>query len=302
MVERLPRLRALYGDRVAVDQVAAVCAGWAVLGKQPTGWASFDVTAWRRWIAKTAGPAVDCLWLRQFAPVKFARTGACNTAPFGHVDREMRRALRRGYLQAVEPGLRGGAPRRLSPPSVGEHGLGPRDVPINGGCMVCGVDRLNVDAGQAGRMLWHGRSIQVAAIGAPRRHKERAVGHCCLACDRALGPAGTRRPPKAGVDLAIAEFVGEGARWDPDSDHLIGTAAWAVQVVAAVREGQDPPPPNRTRFAHLGEVDQLRKIVLGDTFSDDVDPATGLTGDHVARLLRAAGYRLEKVGAEPGER
>lgn len=185
------------------------------------------------------------------------RPGLCSPRPWGHVRQATRQVLLRGWIDDAAEQIKMRRPPVAVPPPPA---VGP-GIKINGGCALCGVDHVDVNALRVHRLggvataaleVWTRReSIDIAALGGPSTPDRFAVV-VCPTCSDAVRTAGAVGPGAMELALprhledhgedALAQEVRRGDR------RVVGWAGWVVQ---ARYQDQDDPGPSAEPWSHL---------------------------------------------------
>ena len=142
-------------------------------------------------------------------------------------------------------------------------------VLVEDGCLLCGVSHQSVSATvvaqapsreQVARDLWTPKRTSTQQLGG-QLSPASISGYLCRPCTEAvehahaMGPTALMRALVAAVAPQGVGMLGWGKL---SVDGLVG---WAVLVAEARRRGKVPPPPNRTPWAHLPDLDRVTEQV-----------------------------------------
>ena len=129
------------------------------------------------------------------------------------------------------------------------------------GCLYCGVRAQTIGAGQveqlggrrnAARQIWSLRRSSPQALGGQPSPKI-LIGHLCVVCNDAVVAVGTLGPTSLERAL-VAHLAPQGiGKLGYDNFSLSGLIGWGV--ISATSD----VPPNSEPFAHLGDLDELRR-------------------------------------------
>ena len=204
------------------------------------------------------------------APEADPRT--CTPRPFAHLMIGQRQTLRTAYAALLKERVARNAPAvPIPPPRVtGDRGGASPVIPIEGGCMFCGVGHQTVAAvvvaraasrDQVARDLWTPKRAETAQLGG-LRSPQSLSGHLCKSCLSALEHAGAIGPTalERAVVTELAPSGVDKLGWGQlRVDGLIG---WSVLVARARQPPTQPKPepkPNERPWEHLGDLAGLSK-------------------------------------------
>ena len=207
-------------------------------------------------------------WVSRFVPVTApeADSRTCTPRAWAHLMPGKRTDLRQAYAALLkERAARNAAPVPIPPPPVG-YLTG--EIPIEGGCLFCGVGHQMVPAVTASRegpqnlarSLWTPKRTGTQQLGG-RASPDWLSGHLCQVCAEALehvhamGPSALER---ALVAALAPQGIGKLGWGQLDVKGLIGWGA----LVARARQADPPEPdprPNTKPWEHLGDLDELRQ-------------------------------------------
>lgn len=252
LLDAHPSVRARLGN-IADERTEAALCGLALLRVPlPESATEADLSALLRHLAR---PGAAVRW------ESGARPGKSAHRPWSHVRESARADLRAAYATLLRYRLSAGSPDlSLTPPTVR---FWEPDVPVPGGCLLCGVGAVTVTAAQVARLggreaaqraAWRPLSAPPVSIGGPRA-PVRLAGHACPPCSEALASVGAVGP--TALERALAEHLPDAAaqRLRAALAQTVGTVpglvGWGALVYAARRRGTAPPRPNAEPWGHL---------------------------------------------------
>ncbi|MDP3969101.1 MAG: hypothetical protein Q8Q02_12560 [Nocardioides sp.] len=265
LVAAHPALRARHGP-VVVDRLESALVVFAALSRplpRPDAATTTraDVERLLRFLA-TPGAAVCWSTRCHEAP------GYAAPYPWAHVRETDRAALRRGLADLMADRLAMTAePVFLAPPAL--TGDDPRDgstartIPVQGGCLLCGVGAVALAAvtvarsggrERAEREVWTARRWSPGSLGG-RPSPATVVGHTCPACSSAVTHAGAIGP--SALERAVTEHLRVSGKWDESRDALTNLKGWGALAADALRSDAAPPPPNLTPWSHVANLPTL---------------------------------------------
>lgn len=202
-------------------------------------------------VRNLARPGADVTWMSS------PRPGLAAPFPFGHVRTIARAHLLRGWVDHQYDMAAMNRPDvPVRPPSAEPPGSG---MPILGGCLLCGVDHVDVPARRANRSpldVWVARcAVSSAALGGPATAAG-VRGWTCPECsqaiqdDRSIGPSAIRlavtRWAEAEDDRGLVSLLN-----GPDDWRICGWSGLAVRARLKGRSLAASPKP----WYHLDRSD-----------------------------------------------
>lgn len=226
----------------AVDAIESALAVLAILGR-PLPDPSISDVELASMLRTMSLAARGALWQSQ--PV----SGRCSPRPWGVLREDVRSRLRRAFLDHQAEMVKARRPPVPVPPPPVPAGPG---VPVEGGCLLCGVGAVEVNAlkvhrGTAHPWQFHG-SMSQSALGGPDSRP--VAGHLCAGCADAVRVHGMGR---TAVETSFAAAI-EGR--DPGLAGLVRAGetqirCWAGMVLHSRAAGQPSPPPNSVHWEHV---------------------------------------------------
>lgn len=186
------------------------------------------------------------------------RSGQCARRPFGHVRQDTRTLLLRGWMDFYAERLKARRPPVAVPPPPAR---GSGEIKINDGCVMCGIDHVDVPAlrvhrsgGPAAAAVDVWTSLEATALtslGGPTS-VERVSGSVCPACTEALGSAGAVGMSAMEISLARRlESLGDEGTARVVRAGEFRLVGWAALVAEARQQGRPDPAPNTRPWSHV---------------------------------------------------
>jgi hypothetical protein len=136
-------------------------------------------------------PGANARWASRLVPIMAAdaSSGTCAPSSWAHVRMGQRQALRTGYAAVLRERIAASAPAvKISPPPIDHEDVGPHnEVPVAGGCLLCGVGHQVLPAkaveqlggrSAAAREIWTMWKITTEQLGG-RSSPMTLAGFCC---------------------------------------------------------------------------------------------------------------------------
>lgn len=198
--------------------------------------------------------------------VPLVEPGTANAHPWAHLDDGDRARLRRGFVKMLGDRVALQAPPvAIVPPTVPDEHAGHRGIPVNTGCLYCGVGSVTMTAlavarcggaDAAARSVWTMRQINPAHVGARRGGPTRLLGWLCPACERAAASEGSANSAGA-LEGALSAFLGVSRRtMAGDEVWVTGLQGWGALVANALRRDCPLPPANLEPWSHLSQAER----------------------------------------------
>lgn len=211
-------------------------------------------------------------WRSRFAPTRHpdARADTANPRPWAHVRVSDRTRLRTAYGAVMADRLAlTAAPVDLAPPALTRDDLAGTNpaLPVQGGCLFCGVGTVTVPAlavarlggtARAARDVWTLRRLAPQYLGGLTSPVNLA-GHLCPPCNAAAEHVGALGP--SALERALVVHLGAGGTWRDDADTLAGLKGWGAVYSDTLRANCAPPQPNSTPWAHVPNLPGLARAL-----------------------------------------
>ena len=210
-------------------------------------------------------------WISRFVPViePQADPRTCSPYRFAHLKIGERQALRKAYAALLKERVaRNAPPVKIAPPRVTDlNATASALVPVEGGCLFCGVGHQSVAAvsvaregrAQIARDLWTAVRCPATQLGGERSPAS-VSGHLCRTCNGAvaathsIGPSALER---ALTSALVPEGIGHLGFGALSVNGLVG---WGSEVARAQQSDQPLPLPNTRPWQHLSDdLDELRE-------------------------------------------
>ena len=209
---------------------------------------------------------IDARWVSRFVPSMMVEANPNSCAPYawGHVMPGMRQQLRTGYANLLRERVAKNAPPvKITPPRVRDQANNAM-IPIAGGCMFCGIGHQKAPAtevAQEGREyvardLWTPKRVGLQQLGGAIS-PEMLSGYLCHSCNDVVEHVGAMGPTALERALVTA-VVPEGLdKLGWNQLRVNGLIGWGAACASLLRRGEPQPPPNRTPWAHLPDLEAL---------------------------------------------
>jgi hypothetical protein len=189
--------------------------------------------------------------------------------PWAHLKIGQRADLRQAYATLLRERVARNAPAvPIPPPRVTDDRVGASLViPIEGGCLFCGVSNQLVPAVTVAREgplsvardLWTPKRTGTQQLGG-QPSPQQLSGHLCRSCSEAVDHVGAVGPTaleRALVSALMPEGVGKLAHGNLTVDGLVGWGALVARAQQGSPPGQPAPRPNTRPWEHLGDLGQI---------------------------------------------
>lgn len=257
---------------VVVDVIENVLVALVVLGKPlPTPDISYAELGSMIRTLSTAGRTAT------WRSIAADRPGQCSRRAYGHVRQATRTILTRAYMDFFAESLKMRRPPVAVPPPPARSG----EIKINGGCLMCGIGSVPVNAlrvhrlgGPAGaaQTVWRQvEGIAPTSIGGPGT-PDRLSGAVCPDCSDAVSSAGGVGVSALEISLARhLERLG-----DDGTAAVVRAGEWRVigwgGLVARARAANRPDPaPSKEPWGHV-TLDVPRSGAGGELADHPADP------------------------------
>ena len=176
-------------------------------------------------------------WVAKFVPTMGAGVDPRSCAPsrWGHIPPALEQRLRDSYAALLR--ARTDKPIQVRPPD-------------GRACLLCGIGAV-MGLPSTAEHLWGCETAIVAATVGGRGRPEPISGYLCPECGAVADSVGAIGPTV--LERSLAEFLGV-HRSDQRFVEIDGIRAWAVLP--------DGTPPNKTRWAHEPNLEELAKDIL----------------------------------------
>jgi hypothetical protein len=205
-------------------------------------------------------------WVSRFVPsiLPEANPNTCAPYAWAHLKIGQRADLRAGYAALLKERVaRNAPPVKITPPRVRDQASSAM-IPIESGCLLCGVGTQSVPATQVAREgreyvardLWTAKRTGTFELGG-QRSPQQLSGWLCARCADACSSVGAMGPTALERALVMA-VAPQGLGILPYGNLAVpGLIGWGALCAEAHRRGEVPPEPNRTGWAHLPDLDAL---------------------------------------------
>ena len=251
-------------SEIAAELIHNALCAFDAAGKQMPDPERLDASTVQGMVRHISPTGLGLKWSNLFGPTLDATRRSANPVRWAHWRESERRAVKVAYIDTLAERLSAQAPPvKLAPPTVSADNLVRGVIPIDGGCMFCGISTQSMPAREvvrhggieaAAKKVWGRRTnVKSDSLGG-RRSPMTFAGHLCTHCLTALNRVGAIGPTAR--ERAIIEHLGLTHRWGADYS-LNDSMAWGGLVASAKIAGSNPPAANTSPWAHLGNLSEL---------------------------------------------